>query len=71
MTLWQETWQDAAVSATADVPLCCGTCLDTLTPRGQCMNVGACLTADTAASIGASRTTLKAPRAWTISGNID
>lgn len=61
----------AEMPTTADVALCCGSCLDTLTPAGHCLNVGACFSADSRASIGAARTKLKAPRAWTIRGNID
>lgn len=58
---------------TADMGLMCH-CGDTLTPNGRCLNVGACFTADTAASRTAPGETLKArmaPAAWTISGNID
>lgn len=59
--------------ATADVALCCATCLDTLTPNGACMNVGACETADRIATRRTfhGATVKSAPAAWTIRGNVD
>ena len=62
------------VPATADVGMHCGTCLDTLTPSGQCVNVGACVDADKLATRRAPGETLKArraPLAFTIGGRVD
>jgi hypothetical protein len=56
---------------TLDAPIVCGACLDTLAPNGACLNVGACEDADRNATRGARRSTLKAPMAVTIAGNID
>jgi hypothetical protein len=56
---------------TLDAPIICASCLDTLAPHGACMNVGACETADRTATRYARRSTLKAPMAVTIMGNID
>lgn len=59
--------------ATADVAMCCPSCMDTLTPAGSCNNVGACLDADMSATRSSHRgaTVKSAPAAWTISGGVD
>jgi hypothetical protein len=59
---------------TSDMPLVCGSCLDTLAPNGSCMNVGACHVADSRASRRARGETAKsrlAPVAFTRTGNVD
>jgi hypothetical protein len=60
-----------ATLATVDAPIVCPVCLDTLAPNGTCLNIGACYAADRAATRDAARTTLKAPLAFTIGGNVD
>lgn len=57
---------------TADVGILCGSCLETLAPDGACLNIGACVDADTGAAKGSRRETVKSRvTAWTIRGNID
>lgn len=49
------------------------TCGEILTPRGLCLNVGDCPTADRAATRGSLRrgTAASSPAAWTIGGGVD
>ena len=57
---------------TADLPLICPSCLDTLTPTGDCLNIGSCETADRTAAYGSRRETAKfRVAAWTIRGSVD
>jgi hypothetical protein len=53
--------------------LCCPQCLDTLTPKGTCLNIGSCPDADRAAtrSVARGATVKAAPAAWTRRGNVD
>jgi hypothetical protein len=66
-----ETVTPLETRETADTGILCPACLDTLTPRGDCLNVGSCDTADrTAARRSVSGATMKAA-AWTVSGGVD
>jgi len=59
---------------TADVGMCCAMCMDTLTPDGACLNVGACTDADSHATRrapGETLTSRRQPMAFTIRGNVD
>lgn len=51
----------------------CKGCGESLMPDAPCMNVGACSTADTAASAQSLRRgkAASAPAAWTFGGNVD
>lgn len=49
-------------------------CGETITPRGHCLNIGACPTADRHATRGSLRkgtAASTAPAAWTLGGRVD
>ena len=49
-------------------------CGEILTPRGHCLNIGACTTADRQATRGSLRrgtAASSAPAAWTLGGRVD
>lgn len=58
----------------APTALHCEACGETVTPDGDCFNLGACGLADTLAArgnrIGRTGSFIQ-PRAWTFSGNVD
>jgi len=57
--------------STLDVPIVCGSCLETLAPDGSCLNIGGCADAAHVATRDARRRTIKAPMAVTIMGRVD
>lgn len=61
----------AAAALVDRLPHCA--CGEILTPRGLCLNVGDCPTADRAATRGSLRrgTAASSPAAWTIGGGVD
>lgn len=62
-----------AVQDAPAVDVHCRTCGATVAPDGACLNVGACIDADTAATRGAARSTAKyaVPAAWNVRGGVD
>ena len=67
LTLTREKVHAPAVAPT------CGTCGETGSPDGSCLNVGACERADGLATRGAGRATAKfaVPAAWNARGYVD
>ena len=68
LTLTREKVHAPAVAPT------CGTCGETDSPDGSCLNVGACSRADIGATRGAARTSAKfrqSPAAWGARGYVD
>lgn len=61
----------APVELEAPTVPACGSCGVTLAPNGACLELGACLEADTRATRHAARSTAGGPAAWTVSGGVD
>lgn len=63
----------APLEAPAAAPVC-AECGSIATPRGTCLEIGACAAADRAATRGAAGATAKyapAPAAWNARGGVD